>query len=300
MAGPLANISQGGLALRVDRALKLDDGIRIPASTVIFERGRSFPRIRIQDLPRLPLLELPGRVTHATEHGSEILLGMDFGELSEDQRRILGDCLRFREMMFQAKGGGFAPERPPAPSLQPEPSKPAAAGVAEPSVSIPGEDAESSPGAGTNGLGGEATTDPMLLLRRKVIRLVLVSGGKGLTERFRESLWTHGYQRVEVVPDFPEAQTAWRQDGGRARPRLLLADLSLVQVGDMEPLGAVRHLERQAETLGDIPLAILCEDLDPTMLLEQASRTRFLSIGNGEESWIESLDSLLGIGAEEA
>ena len=36
LAGPLVNISQGGFALRVDRVLKLDDGMRLPPNTALF------------------------------------------------------------------------------------------------------------------------------------------------------------------------------------------------------------------------------------------------------------------------
>ncbi|MDP2875738.1 MAG: hypothetical protein Q8O00_06100, partial [Holophaga sp.] len=97
VAGPLVNIGLGGFAMRLDRVLKLDDGMRIPVNTALFDRDKGFPRVRIQDLPRLPILEWRGIVTHATARGDEVILGFGFGELGESEARALGDCLTFRE-----------------------------------------------------------------------------------------------------------------------------------------------------------------------------------------------------------
>jgi CheY-like chemotaxis protein len=278
VAGPLVNIGLGGLCLRVDRALKLDDGLRIPPNTALFDRGTSFPRVRIQDLPKLPLLEVSGWITHTVERGTEVLLGFDFGELAEDRARALGDCFTLREKMFQARSGAVA----------------AAAGTGS--------------RKGSAGKAGEGTTEsqgetvhpglslaPLRLLHRKAARLMLVGADDALLSRFQQGLWRCGYHRLELARTWEEALARW-EDSTLLKPRLVLLDLAMAQAGDQEPLAAVRQLEKEMAAMPDLPMAILCEDIDPTMFLGHTSETRFLACGQDDDQWVPALDTLLGIG----
>ena len=286
VAGPLVNIGLGGLSLRVDRALKLDDGMRIPPSTSTFERGMFFPRLRIQDLPRLPLLEVDGRVAHATEHGSEIVLGFAFRELDEEQARLLGDCLRFREKVLKSSGHVA---RPDLPEAGPGPGESGAHSQAR------GEDSTAAARAEGEGAPG-SPEDPLLLLRRKSTRLCLFAGRSEAAERFQKVLWASGYHRLEVFEDLAELPSSQDRMSIATQSDLLLIDLGLAQIGDAEPLAAVRHLERQTESLSGKTLVILCENVDPIMFLGQSENTRFLSLGNEDEAqWIDTLDAFLGL-----
>jgi hypothetical protein len=275
VAGPLTNIGMGGLCLRVDRVLKLDAGIRIPPGTALFERGSSFPRVRIQDLPRLPILELSGWVAHATEKGDEIVLGLDFRELGEEQARLLGESLAFREKLLQARSG-FSPSD--------------SGGIARPEASRTGaaREEEAGPAAEAGELGGPGAEGPLLLLRRKAVQLVLVGPDDGLRARCREGLWRAGYHRLAVAEDPGEACLHWQS--GPA-PRLVLLTLSVRG----EPLAALRFLERESAVLGDVPLAVVCEALDPTLFLGGASAMRFVVCQPDDEAWIGVLDELLGL-----
>jgi hypothetical protein len=284
VAGPLVNIGLGGLCLRVDRVLKLDDGLRIPPNTALFERGTSFPRARIQDLPKLPLLEVSGWVAHAEEHGSEILLGFDFRELAGESVRLLGDCLDLREKMFQARSGMTAPD--PGSVPHGVPGARAGGGLLEAPV------AESA-----NLRGADLDSEPLRLLRRKAARLALIGADDAQMSRCQQTLWRCGYHRLQIARNCEEARTLW-QGSALPQPRLVLIDLALAQVGDQEPLAAVRRLEKEMATLGELPVAILCEDIDPTMFLGQASGTRFLPCGRDEDQWIPILDELLGFEEE--
>ena len=74
----------------------------------------------------------------------------------------------------------------------------------------------------------------------------------------------------------------------------MLADLALARSGDAEPLAAARIIENQMAELGAPPTIILCEEVDPTLLLAQEGNTRFLSYPSaGAERWVETLDGML-------
>ncbi len=95
--------------------------------------------------------------------------------------------------------------------------------------------------------------------------------------------------------DCEAARAGWQEAQG-SRPKLVLLAISMAGVGDQEPLAAVRHLEKEMTTLGDVPTVILCEDIDPTLFLGQTPGTRFLPCAGDVEQWIPLLDDLLGFG----
>ncbi len=282
VAGPLVNISLGGVCMRVDRVLKLDDGVRIPVNTALFGRGSSFPRIRIQDLPRAPLIELSGRVTHTSERGTEVLLGFDFGELTGEGARTLSESLAFREKLLQARGGGSVSEFPGGT----RPDTGSHTRVADKTTE------ESSQGPASQGF--PASADPLLLLRRKTASLLVIGRDSTLMARCREWLWQGGYHRIEMVPDPEAAVQGW--EGRMAyRPRLVCADISLQGEGQ-EPLAAVLALEKRLEGITGAPTAILCEDLDPMLMFRQSESTRMMPCHGDAERWLAALDDLVGIG----
>lgn len=282
VAGPLVNISMGGLALRVDRVLKLDDGMRVPPSCGLFEREKGFPTVRIQDLPRLPLLEWRGTVAHASYRGTEVILGLDFGELGEEEARKLGDCLEFREKVLRgvphapraggdASGSTLGSETGEVASLEEGASE-----MGEPLVAL------------ASGPGG----DPLVRMQRRTARGILCMPEGEARDRVLERLNVTGFLRVEIAPDLQALRQRWVPP-----VPLLLVDLALAGAGDAEPLAAVRILERE---LGDSgPVAMLCEWVDPTLLLALGPRTHILPYApttpQDEREWVACLDALIGI-----
>ncbi|HWQ10314.1 MAG TPA: hypothetical protein VN436_14435, partial [Holophaga sp.] len=127
---------------------------------------------------------------------------------------------------------------------------------------------------------------------RKTARLVLVGQDDTSLSRYRLELWQKGFHRVETVRSCEEARAFW-QAGGPA-PKLVLLALSAVQEGDQEPLAAVRHLEKDMVALAEIPTVIVCDDLDPTLLLGQSEGIRFLPWSGEGASWDQLLDGFLG------
>lgn len=270
VAGPLVNISLGGLALRVDRVIRLDTGVRIPPSTALFDRGKGFPRIRVQDLPRIHLLEARGISTHATERGNEVILGLAFTSLSPEEEAAIQSALDIRDRL--QRGSGPRPEgaavamrpdsRPLQPGVEPVPDAPAAAG------------------------------EILRRLRRRTstVGLVMAEGpGRADVER---RLRDAGFHRLQVAASVDELAARLAAEPRRHPPRLCIVDLAAARAGDAEPLEAVRSIEAGVADLGNVPVAILCDAVDPTLFLAQADLTRFVSTEVGEES-LATLDAML-------
>lgn len=283
IAGPLANLGLGGLALRVDRVLRLDTGLRIPPNTAFFERGKSLPRVRIQDLPRLPIFECSARVAHAQERGSEIILGLDFGTLTEDEARTLGDALAFRQKLLQAV------------------SVRTGTGSGAIAASAAGAEARShrlEQGAPEEADAGEAAAgshapDPLLRLQRRTTPMALAMvGGKVRSElvaRIREL----GFLRLEVHHTLGDLKASL---SGGARPAVVLLDMALA--GGESPKAIMQLLESELGAFPELPLCLLCDQVDPTLLLDAGGRTRLLPYepeGQDLGPWEEMLDGLAGL-----
>jgi hypothetical protein len=281
VAGTLVNVSMGGVALRVDRALRMDDGVRVPVTSALFERGKGFPRLRIQDLPLLKLLEGRAVSAHATERGSELILGLGFVGMKLEEEAALFRSLQFREKMYR---GGQRPDGAAGPG---RPGRGKGAG---------GEDEEPFPDLEGHPGPVEAAQEVtvMLRLQRRTARVVLVMADGPLRPGILELLRQQGYHRQEAVADLEQLRPLFAPGQRRAMPALVLADLALARSGDTEPLAAVRVIERQLAELGGPPTVILCEEVDPTLLLAQESRTRFLPYPAGDgDRWVATLDGLL-------
>lgn len=288
VAGPLVNISMGGVAMRVDRVLKLDDGMRVPASTGLFDRGKGFPRVRIQDLPRLPLLEWRGTVAHASTRGGEVILGLEFGELGEEEARLLRDCLEFRDKILrgipQSLGGDSGSSAGAHPT-----------GGDTPRAEAEGEASTPLPEALAAGPGG----DPLARMQRRGARVVLCMAEGEARQRVQGHLEGNGYRRLETVPGLEALRVLLSPHPPVPPPALVLVDLALAGSGDAEPLAALRQIERILGTPGQVPVAMLCELVDPTLLLASISSTRILPYVPvtplEAREWGRTLDALAGI-----
>lgn len=274
VAGPLANISMGGLALRVDRLMRLEDKMRLPVHSGALDVGLVFDRIRLQDLPRLPLLELWGRVAHLSPRGDELILGFEFGELGEEEARLLQECMDFREKISRG------------PSMGPQAT---AAGA---------ENAPRSQGPRTQTEEGdleefdeapelEAADSPLRILQRRTTRLGLIMSAPEAREKLLELLKRHGYHRIELARDLGQANALW----GKGSPALgiILAELP----------PAPQAFQQLLKNLGDIPGVLLSDTTDPSLMMALDSRTRVLPLSppseEDEEHWIRTLDGLAGI-----
>ncbi|MGA2082243.1 MAG: hypothetical protein ABSH53_16775 [Holophaga sp.] len=254
----------------VREVLRMDDGIRIPVNAGLFDRSKGLPRFRIQDLPRLPLMEGRGMSAHATWAGSELVLGVTFTELPPAEEAALTECLAFREKMF--RGGAAA--------------RPGEAG---------GEAGEEAPAPEEAAPEAPAEVPVLLRLQRRSARVVLVMAEGPVRAGVQETLRRHGYHRQEAVADLARLAPLCDPFQRRAPPALVLADLAMARSGDAEPLAAVRIIESRMAELGNPRTVVLCGEVDPTLSLVQGPRTRFLPYPDGDGSrWVETLDGMLG------
>ena len=263
--------------------LRLDDGVRVPVNSALFDRGKGFPRFRIQDLPLLHLLEGRAISAHASERGSELVLGLTFAGMAAEEEAALARTLQFREKMY--RGGQTArPEGAPAHARGGRPRD------------DDDEEEEAFPEAEAPDEVPPAQEVTVLLrLQRRTARVVLVMAAGAVRQGIQDLLRLHGYHRLETVEAMDQLRPLCDPGQHRALPALILADLALARSGDAEPLAAVRILESRMAELGGLPTAILCEEVDPTLLLGQASLTRFLPYPAGRgDRWVETLDAMLG------
>ncbi len=265
VAGPLINISSGGLAMRVDRVIKLDDGMRVPAANAPLERGKTFARIRIQDLPRLPMLELAGAITHYGEGGGGLILGFTFHRMTDAARAALKDCFALRDQVLRKSPGGIREALQALPASRAVPEDRIGAPSATRGGAVPGAEAPAP------SLPVATGPDPLALLGRRSVRLALVVGDAGMRERLLGGLREQGFHRVEVLASLAEGVARWK---GPEPPAALLVDLGLA--ASANPAAGLRLIERQAEGAGEVPLVVFAEALDDGSLMTLAPRTRVL------------------------
>lgn len=272
IAGPLANISMGGFALRLDRVLKLDDNMRIAPNLAVIDQGKHFGRIRIQDLPRLPVLECRAHVTHCTIHNGEVVLGFAFASMPESTEASLNESFAFREKMRRASSVPAGTGSPSAPK-----SKPSAAEGARPNT--------------------EELDGPLLALRRRSTHLLLLIADPEASQSLLEHLEANDYLRIDQVASLEALRTHLKHN---PHVHVVLADAAITAQVEDSTLG-LTELEQTLTQLGSWPIGMLCENMDHDIMLMAGAKTRFLSRDPSEtdsngNSWIEALDALAGFG----
>lgn len=265
LAGPLVNLSMGGLAFRVDRIVKLDSGMRIPVAKAFFDHGKTLPLLRIRNLPRFPRVDARGSIIHVEENSGEVLLGVEFGELGPETGAMLSQVIEIREKSFRTTapaGGGEARaegsrSRPAEPPPAPPPPMDAAAPVLR------------------------------TLQRRSRDLYLLGDSNGGLLEPLREA----GYLRIAQLPS--AAELGRRPRAQAARSSVLLVVLR----AGAEALQEIRAAQQDLLDWRELPTVFLSAEPDPVAGLAEEPSWRLLSLSSMEAGGLlEALDQLAGIG----
>lgn len=274
LAGPLVNLSIGGLAFRVDRVVRLDDHMRITPGLGFFDKGKDLPMLKIRDLPKLPLFEARGTLANAWEQDGEIVVGVKFGDLRDSEIRQIQEVLDFRDLL----------QRSPATSAPDSSAR---------TARTKGDAAEPATPANPVRRGnpaGAKTPDALTRLGRRCAILVLAMAPGELRDQVRAGLRDAGYLRLDLVDTLDEALDHLRADPGTASRLLLLH----TPPGEAPPLAGIRTLQRELGDLRELPVALIQQEGLPAETEDSLIRPVPWP-GGDPAQWLPILDELAGL-----
>lgn len=274
LAGPLVNLSLGGLAFRVDRVMRLDDHMRISPGLGFFDKGKVLTVLKIRDLPKLPLFEARGTLANACERDGEIILGVKFADLGESELRQIQLVLDARDQMQrssttasittavvkEAKGKSLPLSVTPSPAQRVNPS-------------------------------GSLTPDALTLLARRCTGLVLAMAPGPDRTWLQASLASAGYLRLESTDTLEQALDRLRVDQGNTASRLLLLESP---PGAPPQLSDIRTFQRELGELRELSVALIQAHGRPPETEDPLIRPLPWP-DQDSPSWLPLLDELAGI-----
>ena len=271
LAGPLVNLSLGGLAFRVDRILQLGDQLRITPGLGFFDKGKELPMLKIRDLPKVPLFEVRGTVANAWERGGEIIVGVKFPELKDAELKVLQDVLTIREQMQRASVAGATPGptvREPRAAARPEETN--------------------SPTRRLNPAGAR-TPDALTRLGRRCTLVVLAMAPGAPRELVRQALWDQGYLRVEAVDALEQVQGRFHEEVVTSRLLMLEAP-----AGSEAPMTLIRSLQDGLGEFQELPVALIAPGGQPPETDDPLVRPLPWPTTD-PSTWLPILDELSGL-----
>jgi hypothetical protein len=268
LSGPLVNLSLGGLAFRVDRVMRLDDHMRVTPGLGFFERGKSFPMLKIRDLPNLPAFDARGVLAYSWDRDGEVILGIQFRELNETESRDIQVVLTLRDHLQRAPTAAAAEARDPG-----------ARGHAE----AKGPGARVSP-------AGKLTPDALRRLGRRCTRLLLAMAPGPDRDQVRQALWAAGFLRLETADTLDQALAEFQTVRTTTHP-LLVLDSALA---DEPSLTGIRALQKELGETRELPVGLITRG-EPIPDREDPL-IRSLPWPSVEDlSWLPLMDELVGL-----
>ena len=269
LSGPLVNLSLGGLAFRVDRVMRLDDHMRVTPGLGFFDRGKSFPMLKIRDLPNLPVFDARGILTFAAERDGEIVVGIQFGELKEAELESLQSVLTIRDSMLRS------PVQ--TPSEGPRDSGPRSPAVAK------GPAARVAP-------AGSQTPDALRRLGRRCTKLILAMAPGPDRDLMGRALCDGGFLRLETADTLDQALADFRADRHTTCP-LLIVDAT----PDEAPrLAGIRARQKELGDTPELPIALIAREQAILDLTDPLIRPLPWP-ATGDLAWLSILDELAGL-----
>ncbi len=273
VSGPLVNLSQGGLAFRVDRVMRLDDHMRVTPGLGFFERGKAFPMLKIRDLPNLPVLDARGVLANAWEHDGEIIVGVQFGEFKEAELRELQNVLIIRENMQRA------------------PSIAASGGARDTGPRSPAPAADKKVQAARIPPAGKQTPDALRRLGRRCTRLILALEPGAARDQVLQSLASAGFHRAEAVDTLDLAMAQFRIEKNAISPLLMLE-----APAEVAPfLQNLRSLQKGLGESRELPVALIARGGESLLDLEDPLIRPVPWPSAEDPSWQHLLDELAGL-----
>jgi len=299
-SGPLTNLSLGGFCFRVDRMLRLEDGMPVRPWANDFENGRILPMIRIHGLEREDIVEARGHTVRFLEADSEVHLAVQFQGMEEDGRTLLTRALAARDRKPGAVAGSRPSAGPRTTLLGAGPGggsgvagADAGDGEAEAGVEPETGDGEVEPGLEAKVAPPvDANLELVRRLDRRTTRMLVVApDGEGRAAAIR-LLQAAGFWRVEAAAELFSAFDLVKK-AADAPFRLLLVDLEPTRGEGLEPVGAVRHMEPLLRSFGELPVVFLTQLQDPMLELLDKPGLGALALADPAARWVKVLDRLL-------
>jgi len=291
--GKLLDISMGGLSFKPERAYRVEDKGRVALGTALFERGKSFPIIRVDGLREIGgPLRLRGTSAYVGEKKSALTAAFVFGLLDPETEHTLETVLESREKMA-AQGSAAAPlPKPPShASHQAKPFYPDESAYPNPSGETRKSANFSAGLAAEPFLAGQEPTDApptILRLARRACRLLLVKHGGEECDKIISALKIGGFVRVEHCESLEShlAQTIQKVDA-------LLVGLEVG--GDVAaPIDSFRSIHEKLQARAGQKAMVLSEKFEPA--LSQLSKDYSLPIGfTHSRNWMEDVDKAVGL-----
>lgn len=279
VSGPIENISEGGLRLRVDRAMDAKTQRKMHLGPNLFTVGQALMLVKLSKLPKCPPLELSGTVAYLEAEGGGLCVGIAFEAGKEALLAPIRALVASRataiptsvppktrrsqeeapvapeEGAIELAAPRNAPRREPEPTPEPapEPTRPAPP-AAEPA---PAPAPEAAP---------EAPDRSQALLRvKKRARGVLLAMPEGPDrDRLAAFLAEEGYGRVLLAATLTELLEALEGPG----VHLVLVDGGVAELKGLALASLLQH--RPGE---DHPPVILAEAVVDTDLVLGAQET---------------------------
>jgi hypothetical protein len=271
LAGPLVNLSLGGLAFRVDRVMRLGDNLRVTPGVGFFERGKTLPILKVRDLPKHPLLELHGLVANAWERETEIVVGVQFYDLKDAELKMLQEVLLIREQMQKS-------------------SSPLAPGAAAHGARAKAAPEELRGPATAVNPAGTRSPDALTRLGRRSTGIVLAMPEGAARDELSAALEGEGYFRLVAVATLEQALDRLRADQATLSRVLVLE----VPLASEPPLTGIRALQRELGVLKELPVALVSPLGQPRETEDPLIRPiPWPSQANGD--WLPLLDELAGL-----
>lgn len=253
LSGPILNLSMGGLAFRVDRAMDIKLDRRLQVKGDLLGAGRTMSLIRVQDLPHTPTLECSATVAHFNAVPEGVVCGLTFEGMGSLELQYIAKLLSQRLPTF---GKGFPRKRRRGeqeanPDLQPleEEDIPA---FEEPSPPHEVEDALSDRELLEIKVAMKAP-DRLMQLRKRTRQILVVHQDELDRAILTSTLQVDGYRGIHEARSLVQALEV-------ARSHNLNAILVAQRVGPHEGLDVISKLKEAFR--GEVLAAVLITDGD--------------------------------------
>lgn len=304
ITGPIENIGEGGLRMRVEKAMEVKSERRLHSSMALIPMGTPFMLIKLSKLPKAPNLEVDGRVVGVQMDGNVLYLNIAFQGMHGALKSLVSSrssapptSVPMKQRRWKdPKEKEREKEREPAKEANGDGNgKPAAAEAAPPAEAAapppPAPPAEVAPEAVAVAAPPAAERPSALNALRKRTRAILVAmEDHPDREWLRAFLLEQGYQRIHLAGTLTQVLEALDQPG-----------LSLIFIdGGVAELKGVELADFLKNRLGEgKPPVILAQETIQTVLVLAARRAGVDEIlvkpYDHDETLAGKIEGLLGL-----